>query len=494
MRYVSTRGAHKDGVSSAYAIKTGLASDGGLFMPESIPQIDLNYIKELSALPYHERAAKVLSLFLTDYTYEELVKDTSEAYSKERFIPSPAPITDLSGKRYMLELWHGPTCAFKDMALQLMPRLFVRALKKCGEERTALILVATSGDTGKAALEGYRDVDGVKIQVFYPIDGVSQVQKKQMQTQEGGTLSVMGIKGNFDDAQSGVKSIFSNPEISARLDKNGVFLSSANSINWGRLVPQIVYYISAYCDMYKSGDISLGESIEVCVPTGNFGNIFACYIAKKMGLPVAKLVCASNKNNILTDFFKTGVYDKNRSFYTTMSPSMDILISSNLERLLYLLLGSERCAELMKQLSEFGRYQLTEAELALLNESFVGYYADEENCSSTVKNIYENENRLIDTHTSVAVFSAEQYMSENKAKNKMLVVSTASPYKFAGDVLLSLTGDKPENDLDAPDMLYRLTGEEIPLPLKNALGKAAIHKEVIDKSDMADTVISFALS
>ena len=494
MRYVSTRGAHKDGVSSAYAIKTGLASDGGLFMPESIPQIDLSYIKELSSLPYHERAARVLSLFLTDYDYSELVKDTEEAYSKVRFIPSPAPITELSGNRYMLELWHGPTCAFKDMALQLMPRLFARALKKCGEERTALILVATSGDTGKAALEGYRDVDGIKIQVFYPIDGVSEVQKKQMQTQEGSNLSVMGIKGNFDDAQSGVKKIFSDGDIAAKLDANGVFLSSANSINWGRLVPQIVYYISAYCDMYKSGAIALGESIDICVPTGNFGNIFACYIAKKMGLPVAKLVCASNKNNILTDFLRSGVYDKNRSFYTTMSPSMDILISSNLERLLYLLLGCERCAELMNQLAECGRYELTEAELNLLNESFAGYYADEEGCISTVKKTYENENRLIDTHTSVAVFSAEQYMSENKAKNKMLVVSTASPYKFAGDVLLSLTGGKPENDLDAPDMLNKLTNEEIPLPLKSALGKDAMHKDVIDKSCMADTVISFALS
>jgi threonine synthase len=375
-----------------------------------------------------------------------------------------------------------------------MPRLFARALKKCGEERTALILVATSGDTGKAALEGYRDVDGIKIQVFYPIDGVSEVQKKQMQTQEGGNLSVIGIKGNFDDAQSGVKSIFADGDIAARLDDNRVFLSSANSINWGRLVPQIVYYISAYCDMYKSGAISLGESIDVCVPTGNFGNIFACYIAKKMGLPVDKLVCASNKNNILTDFLKSGVYDKNRSFYTTMSPSMDILISSNLERLLYLLLGSERCAELMKQLSECGRYELTKAELEIMNESFVGYFADEKDCINTVKKTYEKEDRLIDTHTSVAVFSAEQYMSENKAKNKMLVVSTASPYKFAGDVLLSLTEGKPENDLDAPEMLFRLTKEEIPLPLKSTLGKKPIHTDVIDKSDMADTVLSFALN
>lgn len=493
MKYVSTRGAHKDGVSSAYAIKTGLALDGGLFMPESIPKIDLEYIKELSTLSYPQRAARILSLFLTDYNYDELILDTEMAYSKEKFIPSAAPITKLTGGKYMLELWHGPTCAFKDMALQIMPRLFVRALKKCGEEREALILVATSGDTGKAALEGYRDIDGVNIQVFYPIDGVSQVQKLQMQTQEGKNVSVVGIKGNFDDAQNGVKKIFSSIEISNDLNKGGVFLSSANSINWGRLVPQIVYYISAYCDMYKSGDIALGESIDVCVPTGNFGNIFACYIAKKMGLPVGKLVCASNKNNILTDFLKTGVYDRNRKFYTTMSPSMDILISSNLERLLYLSFGREKCAEFMRKLGADGKYALSGEELSLISESFVGYFTDEEKCSLTIKNTFENENRLIDTHTSVAVSAAEQYMIDNKTTSKMLVVSTASPYKFAGDVLLSIQGSKPENDLEAPALLYGLSGVEIPLPLKNTLEKTAIHEGVIDKEEMASTVLNFAL-
>jgi len=494
MKYISTRGAHQKGVSSAYAIKTGLASDGGLFMPATIPEISLEYIKELSALPYEERAAKILSLFLSDYSYDELLDDCKAAYSLEKFVPSPAPITRLSGGKHMLELWHGPTCAFKDMALQLMPRLFVRALKKCGEEREALILVATSGDTGKAALEGYKDVKGTKIQVFYPIDGVSRVQKLQMQTQEGTNLSVMGIKGNFDDAQTGVKNIFSDTCIAEKLNRGGVFLSSANSINWGRLVPQIVYYISAYCDMYKGGDISLGECIDVCVPTGNFGNIFACYIAKKMGLPVGKLVCASNKNNILTDFLRSGVYDRNRSFFTTMSPSMDILISSNLERLLYLLFGSEKCAEYMRKLSAEGRYKLTNDELTTLKESFAGYFADEQNCADTVKHTYEKENRLIDTHTAVAVSSAEQYMNENKAKSKMLVVSTASPYKFAGDVLYSLTGSKPDDDLDAPYQLNSLTHVEIPLPLKNTLGKTPVFKEVICKEDMAETVFKFALN
>lgn len=494
MKYISTRGAHKEGVSSAYAIKTGLASDGGLFMPQRIPEIDLEFIKDLSNLSYPERAAKVLSLFLTDYDYDELLEDAMSAYSADKFIPSPAPITKLEGGRYMLELWHGPTCAFKDMALQIMPRLFVRALKKCGEEREALILVATSGDTGKAALEGYRDVMGTKIQVFYPINGVSRVQKLQMQTQEGSNVSVTGIEGNFDDAQTGVKRIFSDTEFAKKLDAGGVFLSSANSINWGRLVPQIVYYISAYCDMYKNGILSLGEAIDVCVPTGNFGNIFAGYIAKLMGLPVEKLVCASNKNNILTDFLRSGVYDRNRSFYTTMSPSMDILISSNLERLLYLLFGSEKCAEFMRKLSAEGRYNLSTDELDVLKESFVGYFTDEEDCKATVKNTYEKTNRLIDTHTAVAVSSAESYMKENEAKAKMLVVSTASPYKFAGDVLLSLSGSKPENDLEAPSMLNSLTGVDIPSPLENTLRKTPIHEAVISKESMADAVIKFALN
>lgn len=493
MKYISTRGAHAEGVSSAYAIKVGLAGDGGLFMPESIPSVDLDFIKELSALSYPERAAKVLSLFLTDYGYEELMEDALAAYSEEKFIPSPAPITKLSGGRYMLELWHGPTCAFKDMALQIMPRLFTRALKKCGEKREALILVATSGDTGKAALEGYRDVEGTKIQVFYPIEGVSRVQKKQMQTQEGKNVSVIGIKGNFDDAQTGVKRIFSSEEIASELNAGGVFLSSANSINWGRLVPQIVYYVSAYCDMYKMGEITLGEPIDVCVPTGNFGNIFACYIAKRMGLPVGKLVCASNKNNILTDFLSEGVYDRNREFYATMSPSMDILISSNLERLLYLLFGSERCSALMKELGECGRYELTADELARLREDFVGYYTDEEECAATISRCYKKENRLIDTHTSVALSAAQRYMSPGEATSAMLVVSTASAYKFAGDVMLSLTGEKPEDDLLAPALLREYSGVEIPLPLENALSKEAVHKVVIDREKMVDSVIGFAL-
>ena len=339
MNYISTRGIIKESVSAAYAIKTGLASDGGLFMPESIPTITESELKCLMADTYPVRAAKILAKFLTDYTFEELLEDAEGAYAKEKFGKSPAPVTKLDENNYMLELWHGPTCAFKDMALQIMPRLFTRALKKCGENKTALILVATSGDTGKAALEGYKDIPGTKIKVFYPVHGVSRVQKLQMQTQEGENVSVSGIVGNFDDAQNGVKMIFSDSDVKKKLAEKNVFLSSANSINWGRLVPQIVYYISAYCDMASSGAIKFGEEIDVCVPTGNFGNIFAGYIAKLMGLPIKKFICASNVNNVLTDFLRTGVYNRNRDFHATISPSMDILISSNLERLLYVMFG-----------------------------------------------------------------------------------------------------------------------------------------------------------
>ena len=492
MNYISTRGNDSEGVSSAQAIKRGLAQDGGLYMPESIPHIDKAFIGELSELSYPERAAKVLSLFLTDYTYEELLEDAGAAYSAEKFTPSAAPVTTLGGGKYMLELWHGPTSAFKDMALQIMPRLFVRALKKCGEEREALILVATSGDTGKAALEGYKDVKGTKIKVFYPIDGVSSVQKRQMQSQDGSNVDVVGIVGNFDDAQTGVKRIFADGDFAKRLDRGGVFLSSANSINWGRLVPQIVYYISAYCDLCKEGVIKLGDKLDVCVPTGNFGNIFAGYIAKLMGLPIGKMICASNRNNVLTDFFKDGVYDRNRKFYPTMSPSMDILISSNLERLLFVTLGAEKCAEYMALLSKDGKYKLTKAELKKINESFEGYYTDEAECSATIKRTYEEANQLIDTHTAVAVSAAERYIKGARSKTPMLVVSTASPYKFAADVYASLKGEKPENDLLAPDMLEALTSVSMPEPLARVLKCEPIHLDVIRKEDMPASVLDFA--
>ncbi len=492
MKYISTRGSDSQGVSSAYAIKTGLAKDGGLYMPENIPSLDEKEISELIGCSYEVRAAKILSKFLTDYTYEELIEDAMGAYAKEKFGYSPAPITKLDSKTYMLELWHGPTCAFKDMALQIMPRLFVRAERKCGEKKTALILVATSGDTGKAALEGYRDIEGTKIKVFYPVSGVSRVQKLQMQTQEGSNVSVNGIVGNFDDAQNGVKKIFADEKMREELDSLGVFLSSANSINWGRLVPQIVYYVSAYCDMVKCGAVTLGEKIDVCVPTGNFGNIFAAYIAKLMGLPIEKLVCASNVNNVLTDFLKTGTYNRNRDFHTTISPSMDILISSNLERLLHTVLGSEKCAKYMKKLAADGEYTLEKDELELINKSFIGYYTDEEDTKKTIKDTYEKKNCLIDTHTAVAVNAANCFCEEYKAERKILVVSTASPYKFARDVFVSVAGREPKDELSALTELEALSGVKIPSPLAGLSSKKVLHTTIIEKDGMEDAVSAFA--
>ena len=492
MKYISTRGVDSQGVSSAYAIKTGLASDKGLYMPESIPTLTIAEVEELISLTYPERAAKILSKYLTDYSYDELIEDASLAYSEDKFGAAPAKLTEMKLGGAMLELWHGPTCAFKDMALQIMPRLFVRALRKCGEERTALILVATSGDTGKAALEGYRDVDGTMVKVFYPVSGVSRVQKLQMQTQVGSNLSVTGIFGNFDDAQSGVKEIFADSEYATKLNEYSTFLSSANSINWGRLVPQIVYYVSAYCDMVASGAIKIGDKIDVCVPTGNFGNIFACYLAKRMGLPVEKLICASNENDVLTQFLNEGVYDRHRLFHTTMSPSMDILISSNLERLLYTELGADKTAAYMQKLAEDGKYKLSDEDFAKISASFVGYSASEADTASTIKHIYENENCLIDPHTAVAFYATGKYIEDNKAERRILTVSTASAYKFAADVYTSLTDSRPTDELEALNMLTALTGEPIPAPLSGLGEREILHSSTINRDEMKDAVSAFA--
>ena len=491
MKYISTRSANGEGVSSAYAIKRGLADDGGLYMPQSIPKITDGELRSLLGMDYCERAAFIIGNFLTDYSHDELLGYARLAYSKAKFGDFPAPVHKIDEKTYSLELWHGPTCAFKDMALQIMPHLFVGALKKTGESRDALILVATSGDTGKAALEGYRDVEGTKIQVFYPTDGVSAMQKLQMQTQEGSNLSVLGIRGNFDDAQSGVKRIFSDPAIASMLNGEGVFLSSANSINWGRLVPQIVYYFSAYLDMVNSGEIRLGERIDICVPTGNFGNIFAAYVSKLMGLPIEKLVCASNENNVLTDFLSNGKYDKNRSFKATISPSMDILISSNLERLLYTVAGPDATRGYMRELSEHGCYTVSDEVLATIRESFIGIYADEEETKKTIKRVFYEKNYLIDTHTSVAACAAMKYMSAYEAERKILVVSTASPYKFAKDVYASLTDGKQTDDIGAPEALSSLTGTSVPAPLASLRDKAVLHPDTIEKDGMDNAVMRF---
>jgi len=491
MNYSSTRSTTNEKVSAAQAIKQGLANDGGLFMPDAFPTLSAEAIKELCNKSYVERAVSVLSMFLTDYTEEELRADCEAAYSETRFVGGAAPLKSIDGKVFSLELWHGPTCAFKDMALQIMPRLLCRALEKTGEQRDAMILVATSGDTGKAALEGYRDVDKIRIKVFYPVDGVSRVQKLQMATQGGNNVDVCAIHGNFDDAQTGVKKIFADAAISEELNSKNIFLSSANSINWGRLAPQIVYYVSAYCDMVKMGEISLGDKIDVCVPTGNFGNIFAAYIAKQMGLPIENLVCASNKNNILTDFLRTGTYDRNRHFFTTMSPSMDILISSNLERLLYTLAGPEKTAAFMRELNETGKYTLDADTKAKIDANFFGYFCDEEGTAKTIRETFDKNGYLCDTHTAVGLCCARQYIAEHGG-NKIVLASTASPYKFANDVYTAVSGKTATDELSALQELAAYTGTEIPAPLKDIDKREVRFTKTIDACDMPADVLSFA--
>ena len=491
MKYYSTRDTKQIKFDSAQVIKQGLAADGGLFVPETLPSITKDEILDLCKKSYPQRAAYVLSKFLTDYTWEELIHDCDAAYSDASFPGGAAPLKKVNDQIFSLELWHGPTAAFKDMALQIMPRLLSRALVKTGEDNTALILVATSGDTGKAALEGYKDIERIKIMVFYPVDGVSKVQKLQMATQVGSNVNVCAIKGNFDDAQNGVKKIFSDTDAKAKLLENSYILSSANSINWGRLAPQIVYYISAYCDMLNAGEIVYGETVNVCVPTGNFGNIFAAYIAKKMGLPIEKLICASNSNNVLTEFLQTGTYDRNRKFHVTMSPSMDILISSNLERLLYFTSGAAETASYMKQLNETGAYTVSKEIKAMIDENFVGYFADEAETGATLKKYYAEMGYLADTHTSVALNCAEKFIAEHADAKKMIVASTASPYKFAADVYRAITDREASADTGALDDLSALTSTEITLPLRNLAEKEVRFTKVIKAEDMLKAVYDF---
>ena len=500
MLYYSTRDAKKqNGKTASQAIKLGLCEDGGLYMPEALPHYSEEFLRSLLPLSYPERAAEILSTFLTDYTKEELLTAAEAAYSEEKFPGGATQISALGGTHRILELWHGPTCAFKDMALQIMPHLLTLALKKNGEKRTAYILVATSGDTGKAALEGYRDVDGVKICVFYPEDGVSAMQKLQMTSQKGENVHVCAIEGNFDDAQTGVKKIFADQDAAKLLDENGLFLSSANSINWGRLAPQIVYYVSAYCDLVNAGDIAFGDELDITVPTGNFGNIFAAYIAKLCGLPFGKLLCASNRNNILTDFLTTGVYDRNRAFYTTMSPSMDILISSNLERLLYLTAGAERCAAYMKRLSENGRYDVDAEVLDKIRETFRADFCTEEHTAETIRTTFETYSYLIDTHTACALYASLNAEKQNKKDGrddvKILTASTASPYKFSADVLRSLGGQIETEGFEALYALHDRTSVEIPKPLAALRGAAVRFHNVCrkDSDAMLREALDFAL-
>lgn len=489
MKFISTRDIKGDSqVSSAFAIKQGLAPDGGLYVPEYIPTIDQSFVSSLLEMSYPEMAAEILSLYLDDFSKEELLEYANAAYINGVFPKEVAPLATVNDDLSVLELWHGPTAAFKDFALCIMPHLLTASLRKLGETRTALILVATSGDTGKAALEGYRDVKGVKIKVFYPVDGVSKVQKLQMITQAGANVDVCAIRGNFDDAQSGVKKIFSDAEIAADLNSKGYFLSSANSINWGRLAPQIVYYFAAYCELLRRGNVKYGDKVDFCVPTGNFGNILAGYIAKKMGLPIGKLICASNANNILTDFLNTGVYDRNRKFHTTISPSMDILISSNLERLLYFAAGSGTVVNCMKSLADQGSYSIDKDILGLINKDFCGYYADESATTDTIGSIYDGFSYLCDPHTAVGMYCAEAYKSEFNCGRKTVVLSTASPFKFAASVYKALTNCIPPEGYEALTALSDLTNIPISTPLAGLDKRTVRFERVCSPEEMANDV------
>ena len=495
MLYNSTQNA-AEVVSAAQAIAQGISKDGGLFVPQEFPKYSAETFNELLKLDYKGRAKKVFADFLSDFTEEEINDCVENAYTKEKFgsdNPAPLAYAKLNGKELnILELWHGPTCAFKDMALQILPHFLTKSLKKTYDGKDAVILVATSGDTGKAALEGFKDVDHTKIIVFYPVDGVSPMQKHQMNTQEGNNVTVCAIKGNFDDAQTGVKKIFTTPEISAKLEANNMLFSSANSINWGRLLPQIVYYISAYCDLVNAGKIAMGDKINVVVPTGNFGNILAGYYAKKMGLPIKTLVCASNSNNVLTDFLKTGTYDKNRKFYTTTSPSMDILISSNLERLLYHMSdGDDKLInDLMNQLSNDGKYTVSDELIAKIQKEFDAGFTAEQNVDDTIKSHFDKYHYLCDTHTAVAVKVYDEYVKATGDDIPTVIDSTASPYKFSASVLNAvLAGKAPKLDEFAMvDELHKVTGADIPKPIASLKDKSIRFENVCNKEDMSQMV------
>ena len=490
MLYVSTRGK-TDLMSSAHAITRGLADDGGLFVPQRIPSMRMGDIKAMAKKPYTERAIDVLLQFLTDFSEDELRECVNAAYAKEKFGDNPVPLVQVNDNTAVLELWHGPTSAFKDMALQLLPHLLTRSMKKTGETNKVVILVATSGDTGKAALEGFADVEGTQIIVFYPSEGVSDIQKRQMITQMGKNVKVFGIEGNFDDAQRGVKEIFGNKVLSDELSKNGFTFSSANSINWGRLVPQIVYYFSAYVDAVAAGKISFGDKVNFVVPTGNFGDILAGYYAKLMGLPVERLLCASNSNKVLTDFINAGTYDKRREFYKTISPSMDILVSSNLERLLYNVTDENAAlvANYMKRLNTEGVYQIDNDVVKRVQTEFFGAWVDELETKETIGRIYGDYKYLMDTHTAVAWRALEKYRFLTSDDTYSIVLSTASPYKFADSVLDALEDTQPAgaDPFANLDELNAKTGEEIPPRMLALKDLPVLHSEIIpaDKMELA---------
>ncbi len=494
MQMLSTRGAAA--VSPSMAILRGLAPDGGLYVPDCFPSFSVGEIAALAPLSYQARALFVLSRFLPDFTRDELTQAIDGAYGTGFDVQAVAPLRPVGDWAHILELWHGPTLAFKDMALQLLPYLLTMSGRKHGETREVFILVATSGDTGKAALEGFLDVPGTRCCVFYPKEGVSRAQELQMVTTGGSNTHVIAVKGNFDDAQTGVKRIFSDPAFAREMDRQGRVLSSANSINFGRLVPQIVYYFSAYADMLASGAIVQGEKVNFCVPTGNFGDILAADYARRAGLPVGRLICASNENHVLTDFIRTGVYDvRNRAFYKTSSPSMDILISSNLERLLFDLSGrdGERVAGMMRSLSEDGCYRIDAEMLHSLQECYWAGYSSQDAVQAEIARAWREDRVLMDTHTGVASAVLRDYQRETGDRTRSVIVSTASPYKFGACVLRAVAGEKAAADMDdfaCCRALSRLTGTRVPEQIARLPELPVRHTAVCQKDEMAQAVLN----
>ena len=478
-------------VTASQAILKGLAPDGGLFVPESIPSFDKS-LEELSKMSYKEVAYEVMKLMLDDFTEEELKACIDKAYDEKFDTDVIAPLVKADGA-YYLELFHGATIAFKDMALSILPHLLITSAKKNDVHNEIVILTATSGDTGKAALAGFADVKGTRIIVFYPKNGVSPIQEKQMVTQKGDNTYVIGIKGNFDDAQTGVKKIFGDKELEKEMAEAGFQFSSANSINIGRLVPQMVYYVYAYTRLVADGTIKAGDKINVVVPTGNFGNILAAYYAKEMGLPIAKFICASNDNKVLYDFFTTGTYDRNREFILTTSPSMDILISSNLERLIYKIAGNDavKNSELMKSLSSTGVYTITD-EMKKRLEEFAGGYATETETAATIKRIYESDNYIIDTHTAVAATVYDKYVKETGDTTPTVIASTASPYKFTRSVMNAIDSEyDSKSDFELVDELSKLSKVKVPQAIEDIRTAPVLHDTVCDKEDMLKVVKGF---
>ena len=494
MQMFSTRGAAA--VTPSMAILRGLAPDGGLYVPAEFPQFTLEEIAALAPLGYQERALCVLSRFLPDFTCEELKKAIAGAYGTGFDAEAVAPMAKVGSWAHALELWHGPTLAFKDMALQLLPYLLTMSGKKHGEEREVFILVATSGDTGKAALEGFLDVPGTRCCVFYPDGGVSQAQRLQMVTTGGSNTHVIAVKGNFDDAQTGVKKIFSDPEFAAEMNAQGRVLSSANSINFGRLVPQVVYYFSAYADLIAEGAIQPGDKVNFCVPTGNFGDILAADYAGKAGLPVGRLICASNENNVLTDFINTGVYDiSGRDFFKTISPSMDILISSNLERLLFDLCACDgaKVADLMAQLRENRVYKVDAGMLEKLQAKYAAGFVNEDGIRSEIRRTWQEDHYLMDTHTAVASAVLRDYIEKTGDKTPAVIVSTASPYKFGASVLEAIAGEEAvagKDDFACCAMLSEMTGTREPSQIAKLPQMEIRHTGVCEKEEMAKAVLN----